>query len=114
MVRSGRFRLFGTNFGEVRGGGAVIVGGREAIVTRWTMTAIHAYVPEATLLGANHVRVVTATGSSTTRSLEVTQRPSPDGRFKWRFQADSFMIGTPPVVAPNGTVYAMDDHAHLY
>jgi hypothetical protein len=114
MVRSGRVRIFGTNFGEVRNGGRVVIGGIDAIVSRWTMTTIHAYVPEAAALGSNTVQVVTATGGSVPATLNVTSRTSPGGRAKWRFQADSIQITSKPLVGPDGTVYVMDDYAHLY
>jgi outer membrane protein assembly factor BamB len=114
LPNSGRLRIEGTNFGSLGPSSKVLIGGQEAIVTRWTNTKIHAYVPEGLSAGTHPVQVVTPTGASSAAPLNVTPRTSPGGRVRWRFQADSFMISAAPVVAPDGTVYVMDDHGNLY
>ncbi len=47
LPRSGRLRIFGTNFGTTRGNSRVLIGGLSAWITRWSDTAITAYVPVA-------------------------------------------------------------------
>jgi hypothetical protein len=114
LPRSGRLRLFGVNFGSAQGSSEVRIGGVRAIVTHWSNRRIHAYVPEALTPGSHPVEVVTSNGSSAPQQLAVTQRTSPGGQAMWRFQADSALISTPPVVAPDGTIYMMDDNGNLY
>jgi hypothetical protein len=80
MVRSGRVKLGGTNLGFTRGTGTVQIGALQAHVIRWSDTEITLYVPEATVLGANAVKVVTTGGVSNSLSLNVTTRPAPSGR----------------------------------
>jgi hypothetical protein len=111
---SGRVRIFGTNFGPAATGGEVRIGGQRAIVTRWTNTAIYAYVPEVLAPGTHDVQVITATGSSGVLALNVTNRTSPGGHALWRFEADWSGITSAPVVGPDGTIYVMDDHGNLY
>lgn len=111
---SGRIRISGVAFGVTQGTSEVRIGGLKAIVTRWTNTRIHAYVPEGLAPGVHQVQITTATGSSETLPLTVTPRESPGGQAAWRFRVDSGAITTDPVVAPDGTIYVMDDHGNLY
>lgn len=114
LPRSGRLRLFGSNFGSSTAPGEVRIGSLRAIVTHWSNVEIHAYVPEALTPGTYDVQVVTALGSSATFPLAVTNRTPPGGHALWRFQADSIDVSTDAVVAPDGTIYVMDDSGNLY
>jgi hypothetical protein len=111
---SGRIRISGVGFGFTQGTSEVRIGGLKAIVTRWTNTRIHAYVPEGLAPGTQPVQVVTANGSSASLALTVTARQAPGGQATWRFQVDSGLITTDPVVGPDGTIYVMDDNGNLY
>lgn len=113
LDRSGRLRIFGTNFGEDQGSGQVLIDGVPAIVSRWYGDSIHAYVPETAGPGPVSVQVITAQGSSNTLDLDVTLRQA-DGRLKWRFQADGLYALARPVVGPDGSVYAVDVYGSLY
>ncbi|MHC4082233.1 MAG: outer membrane protein assembly factor BamB family protein [Planctomycetota bacterium] len=112
LPRSGRLLIFGSSFGAAQGSGQVLIDGREAIATKWFDTEIHAFVPEATALGAVPVQVVTADGPSNTMTLDVTLR-QPDGRVQWRFQVDDYNWVQFIAVAPDGTIYTSDS-ARLY
>ncbi len=105
--RSGRLLIFGQDFGSTQGDGQVLIDELGAIVTRWTNTEIHAYVPEQATLGSDTVRVVTPGGPSNTQILDVTLRQQ-DGRVQWRFQTDEQTVLQFITVAPNGTVYTSD------
>lgn len=108
---SGRLRIHGTGFGS---SGQVDIGGLDAIVTTWTETAIHAYVPETVALGVVPVQVHASTGSSNVMPLEVTERQA-DGRLLWRFQADAPRLNPhEAAVAADGTVYIDDIWGRLY
>lgn len=113
VTRSGRIRIFGTNFGEVRGTGSVQIGGIPAIVTRWSSTLIHAYVPESATLGTNELTVTTSQGTSAAVPLTVTARTSPGGRALWRFQVDGYATGD-VIVGPDGTIYTTDGVGAIY
>ena len=69
LARSGRLRILGGNF--VSGGGAdqVLIDGHSAIVSRWSVSQITAYVPEQSGPGQAAVQVVTSGGASNTVSL---------------------------------------------
>lgn len=114
LSRSGRLRLFGTNFGASAASSGVRIGGVPAIVTSWKNTEIHAYVPEALTPGSYNVQVLTNAGASSLLPLTVTNRASPGRHARWRFQVDSFEVSADPVVGPDGTVYVMDDSGNLY
>ncbi len=111
---SARVRISGVAFGFTRGTSEVRIGGLRAIVTRWTNTRIHAYVPEGLAPGVHEVQIITPNGGSETLPLTVTPRDTPGGQAAWRFQVDSGAITTDPVVAPDGTIYVMDDNGNLY
>lgn len=113
LPRSGRLRLFGSDFGPAETG-RVEIGGQRAIVARWSTTEIHAYVPESAALGQSTVRIVSAAGTSASVGLTVVSRRSPGGRARWRFQVDGPGLIPNVVVAPDGAVYAMDDVGIVY
>jgi hypothetical protein len=113
MTMSGRFKVGGTGFGLPSDASHVLVGGIVAPFTRWTATAITAYVPEGAALGTDPVQVVTAGGSSNTVTLDVTARQL-HGRLAWRFEMDSMYAQARPAVGPDGTVYEVDIDGHLY
>lgn len=112
LPRSGRLRLFGANFGPVMG--QVRVGSVPAIVTRWATSEIVAYVPEAAPLGVAAVQVSTGDGASNALPLNVTLRPSQQGRVRWRFEADIDDLWFRPAVAPDGTLYLNGDEGRVY
>jgi hypothetical protein len=108
LTRSGRLFILGTDFGSAQGTSIVFIDGLEAIVTTWTDTEIHAYVPEASSTGPVPVEVATPVGASNAATLNVTLRQE-DGRIRWRFQMDSPVSGYFTAVAPDGTIYASDN-----
>lgn len=112
LERSGRLLVFGSAFGADQGTSSVAIDGLPAIVTTWSDTEIHAYVPEGAALALDPVEVTTSGGTSNTELLQVSPRTS-EGRFRWRFQFDSPYAGTYSAVGPNGTVYASDNR-YLY
>src|SRR4029453_1245545 len=80
----------------------------------WTSDHIVAYVPEATPLSSVSVLVVNASGlSSNTMNLSVVARQS-SGRVNWRFRMNGPWAEVRPVIAADGTVYAIDVLHHLY
>ncbi len=107
IARSGRLLIFGSAFGTDASSSQVLIDGTEAIVTEWTNSEIHAYVPEASALGSVDVQVVTPSGPSNVLTLDVTLRPS-DGRLNWRFQLDENTVYQHITVAPDGTIYVSD------
>lgn len=113
-ARSGRVVINGSGFGATQSGGRVEIANLVAPVTRWSDTRIVAYVPEATPLGSVFVQVLTTSGASNLVPLTVTLRPAPQGRVKWRFQADAPYIQSRPVIGSDGTVYVNDVLGHLY
>ena len=62
--RSGRLLIQGSGFGVVQGSGHVTIAGLAAPVTRWSDTLIAAYVPEASVLGADGVQVFNSQGAA--------------------------------------------------
>ncbi len=113
LPRSGRLRIFGTNFGATRGNSRVLIGGLSAWITRWSDTTITAYVPEQLSVGTHNVQVVTSNGSSNTLPLQVTRRQR-QGRVLWRFQVDSSYIVQRPAIAPDGTIIVHDSAGFVY
>ena len=113
--RSGRLLIRGSGFGAVQGSGHVTVAGLPAPVTRWSDMLIAAYVPEASVVGADGVQVFNSQGAASNLiSTTVTSRPPPTGQIRWRFQADGDYIPNRPGIGPGGTVYAQDVYGHLY
>jgi hypothetical protein len=111
LARSGYLEIFGSNFG---GSGKVLIAGLSAPVADWTSDHIVAYVPEATPLSSVSVLVVNASGlSSNTVNLNVVARQS-SGRVNWRFRMNGPYAEVRPVIAADGTVYAIDVFHHLY
>ena len=112
LSRSGRLLIQGSGFGAAQGTSQVEIAGLNALVTRWSDTLIAAYVPESAPTGAATVRVIAGVASNTA-SLGVTLR-QPNGRVKWRFQADSDYIYQRPAVGPDGTIVAHDSSGIVY
>jgi len=102
LARSGRLRISGSNFGN--SAGQVLIDGHGAIVSRWSVSQITAYVPELSGPGSAAVQVVTQGGASNTVPLSVTLR-EPQGRVRWAFEADGENLWFRPALAPDGTVY---------
>ncbi|BCW95446.1 MAG: PQQ-binding-like beta-propeller repeat protein [Fimbriimonadales bacterium] len=113
LPHSGRLRIFGTGFGAPSSSSFVTIGGVRCWTTRWTNTAITAYVPESLALGSHPVQVTTPAGASNTIPLQVTAR-TPQGRVLWRFQADADYIHQRPAVGPDGTVVVHDSRGYVY
>ena len=110
LDRSGYLEIFGSNFG---GSGMVKIDGITAFTASWESTRIVAYVPEAASLGTVPVQVFNDFGPSNIVNLTVTAR-QPNGRANWRFRMDGPYARVRPVVAADGTVYAVDVFSHLY
>ena len=108
VTRSGRLLITGQDFAATQGSGRVLIDGLEAIVTTWTESEIHAYVPEAASLGLVAVEVQTDSGFSNLVDVDVGTRGA-EGRMKWRFQLDSAYAGPWSAIGPDGTVYTSDD-----
>jgi hypothetical protein len=91
-----------------------LIDGISAPVANWESTLIVAYVPEATRLMTVSVQVVNTSGqASNIANLTVTAR-QPSGRVNWRFRMDGPYAQVRPVIAADGTVYAIDAFNHLY
>lgn len=103
LMRSGRLRIFGANFGN-GDASQVLIGGHSAIVTRWSASQITAYVPELAGPGSVGVQVITPGGASNSMSLTVMLRQR-QGRVKWVFEADVNNLWFRPALAPDGTIY---------
>ena len=114
LPRAGRLIIYGDTFGDTQDQGSVTIGSADAPVSFWSDTKIRAYVPEDAPIALDAVQVHTSSGSSNTVSLDVTHRPGPDGRVRWRFTADDDFIMTRPAVGHDGTVYVTGMNAHLY
>lgn len=112
LTRSGRLRIFGSNFGT-GGGSQVLIGGNAAIVSRWSASQINAYVPELAGPGSVGVQIVTPSGSSNIVQLNVTQRQR-QGRVKWAFEADCDNLWFRPTLAPDGTVYVHGSEGFVF
>ena len=113
LTRSGRLRIFGTNFGSGGGTSQVLIDGQNAIVTRWSSSQITAYVPELAGPGSVTVQVVTLGGSSNVVPLAVTLRQL-QGRIKWTFEADVLSLGFRPALAPDGTIYVHGSEGFVF
>jgi len=113
LPRSGRLRISGIGFGAPSSSSFVTIGGVRCWTTRWTDTAITAYVPESLAPGSHPVQVVTPAGASNTVPLQVTAR-TPQGRVLWRFQADADYIYHRPAVGPDGTIVVHDSRGYVY
>jgi len=115
LPRSGRLLVSGTGFGADRGTSTLSIGGRPALVTRWSDTLVVGYVPEATVPGTVGVQVVVAGAGSNVVPLAVTLRQA-NGRVKWRFQVDAQYgyLYQRPAVGPDGTVVAVDPFGRVY
>src|SRR3712207_3389196 len=103
--RSGRVVITGSGFGSP---GSIAIGGASAHWTRWTDTAITAYVPESALLGAVTVQILSLEGGEASAPIEVKERPPAGDRVLWRFQVTAPWGPIRSAVAPDGTVYAHD------
>jgi IPT/TIG domain-containing protein len=111
LERSGYLEIFGSNFGD---SGQVLIGGISAQVGTWLSDHIVAYVPEAAALGTVNVKVINPSSiGSNTKSLTVVARQA-NGRVNWRFRMNGPYSEVRPVIAANGTVYAIDAFFHLY
>lgn len=113
LTRSGRLHITGSGFGATQGAAGVQIGGTPALVTTWSDTLITAYVPELSPTGSVAVQVTTASGPSNPAALSVTLR-QPNGRVRWRFQADSAYFFQRPAVGPDGTIIAHDAGGFVY
>jgi outer membrane protein assembly factor BamB len=111
-TRSGLIVLTGTSFGLAQGSSTVLVDGLPAMVTTWSNTEVHAYVPEGASLGSVGVEISSPQGNSNSLSFNVESRQA-DGHLLWRFEFDSVVTGAFQAVGEDGTIYATDD-AHLY
>ena len=114
VTRSGRILINGTGFGATQQGGRVEIGGVKAHVSRWSNTLIAAYVAETAPTGSVSVQVFNADGASNTLPVEVTARPSAEGRVRWRFTVDADYVPRRAAVGPDGTVYVNDVQGRLY
>jgi len=103
---SGRLLIVGSDFGDGIDG-QVSVGGLPAIVTQWSETKIHAYVPEGVAPGMVDVEVVRGGEVSAPSSVEVVPRSS-QGRRLWFFEMDRWDTRQFVAVGPDGTVYTSD------
>jgi hypothetical protein len=108
LPHSGRLILAGSGFGAEQPGSQVFVDGLPAIVTQWTDTEIHTYVPEQASLGVVPVLIGTPAAWSNAVPLTVTDT-EPSGRAQWRFQTDSYVPLQFIALGPDGTIYTSDD-----
>jgi outer membrane protein assembly factor BamB len=113
LTRSGRLIIFGKNFGSSMVGNQVIIGGHNAIISRWNTNKIVAYVPEDAGPGNVNVKIVTSAGSSNEVQLNVTLR-STNGRVKWVFEADVDNLWFRPAVSSDGTIYIHGSEGYVY
>jgi hypothetical protein len=123
MARAGRLRIFGANFGAVKAGSQVLIGGVPAPVSRWSDSLVVAYVPDAAPISTVPVQVITSAGSSNKLLLDVKGRdllpgtqaaPAAGGSIKWRFEVDGDYMSFRPAIGPDGTIYFQDVDGHLY
>ena len=115
LSRSGRLLVNGSGFGAFQGASTLSIGGRVALITRWSDTLVVGYVPESAPLGSDDVQVTVAGTASNAVPLTVTARQS-NGRVRWRFQVDA-QVGyllQRPAVGPDGTVVAHDPAGNVY
>jgi len=113
LTRSGRLRIFGTNFGSQGGTNQILIDGHSAIITRWNFSQITAYVPELAGPGSVGVQVITSGGASNTLPLNVTLR-QPDGRVRWAFEADVTDLWWRPALATDGTIYVHGSEGFVF
>jgi len=113
LPRSGRLRIFGTQFASQRGNGYVLIDGLSAHTATWSDTKIVAYVPEAGGPGPVTVQVVTQAGASNEMPLDVTLRQA-EGRVRWTLEADSADLWWRPALAPDGTAYVHGSQGFVY
>ena len=112
LDRSGRLVLTGTGFGASQGSSQVLIDGITAIVTTWSSTEIHAYVPESASIATVPVQVMASGIPSNVLAVTVTLR-QPNGRIRWRFQTDDYVPLQFVARGSNGIVY-VSDWAGLY
>jgi hypothetical protein len=112
-TRGERIIITGANFGGTQETSRVLIDNVPAVVFSWSDSAIKAYVPEAANFGTVQVQVETANGLSNALNLNVTQRQQ-NGRIKWRFTVDGGYVWQSAAVAPDGSVYFIDDDGRLY
>jgi hypothetical protein len=122
LARAGRLRIFGADFGAIKGASQVLIDGAPAPVSRWSDTLVVAYVPATAQIGSVPVQVVTSAGSSKYLQLDVSASHSlfdvtstqANGSIKWQFQVDGNYMAFRPTIGPDGTIYVQDDNGHLY
>ena len=111
LPANGRLIVHGDGFGK---SGTLLIGNRGAIVTRWSDSAIHGYVPHQLTPGTAEVRVTNADGRSKPVRFEIAPRQFVDGsRVLWRFQTDRWMNRQFIEVDETRRVYT-SDHTGLY
>ena len=112
--RSSLVRLRGPGFGDSQG--RVAIGGIPAPIAHWDDSLIECYVPEAAALGAARVLVAPPrhSGPRMKARMTVLPRETFSGRVKWRLKLPDQYVTTRPLVAPDGTVYAMGNFGHIY
>ncbi len=113
ITRSGRLKIFGTNFGTGGSESRVLIDGYEAIVTRWSQNQINAYIPELANTGQVSVQIFTPHGSSNIMYLNVKDRQQA-GRVKWIFEADCDNLWFRPAIGPDGTVYVHGSEGFVF
>lgn len=111
IVRSGRIRIFGSNFGETQG--KVLIDGLAAPITQWTAGQITAYVPELASVGSDAVQITTASGTTPSFNINVTARPA-STRIRWRFKVDAPYTSGNAALGSDGSVYVCDTYGRLY
>jgi hypothetical protein len=122
LERAGRLRIFGANFGAIKAGSQVLIGGVPAPVSRWSDSLVVAYVPEAAPFAVVPVQVVTSAGSSNKLLLDVKAKDllpgaittQASGSIKWRFEVDGDYMSFRPAIGTDGTIYFQDVDGHLY
>jgi hypothetical protein len=110
-TRSGLVRIIGSGFGTQ---GSVAISERKSRIARWDDNVIEFYVPESTPVGFHKVYISFQNGQWFSEALEVTNRPTSNGRVRWRFQAADSFIFAKPAVGPDGTIYAAGTYGHIY
>jgi hypothetical protein len=110
QARGGMLIVTGSNFGSE---GTVVIDSLSAPVASWTDTEVVAYVPETARLAPVAVTVSTASGSSNSATLTVTDRVA-RGRLLWRFRMDAPYSAVRPARGLDGTIYCIDVYGRLY
>jgi hypothetical protein len=111
LGRAGRLRIFGANFGEVKGGGQVLIDGAQAPVSRWSDTLVVAYVPAAARIASVPVQIVTSAGSSKNLQTAASQTCSSSMSFSSESFTPSGGGGSVDVVAANGCSWTATSNA---